>query len=199
MFGTLALQENPVHPDQQYINALQQHDAAGIAGIYQRFAPGIKAYLQSKGALAEEAGDVFQEALVDIYKLASDGSFVLTCPFEAFLLLVCKRKWINLAKKSSRREVTIPAPDAFTGIADPAAEAAADAARRVEQEQLVVQMLEQISERCREIILGAYSYPSQQALAQKLGVSYAYLRKKKSACLAELIALVKNKQSHEPL
>ncbi|MCH5716280.1 RNA polymerase sigma factor [Niabella hibiscisoli] len=61
---------------------------------------------------------------------------------------------------------------------------------------MVVAMLQKISERCREVIIGSYTDKSQQELADELGVSYAYLRKKKSLCMAELIALVRNNKNH---
>lgn len=92
-----------MHTDQQYIDALRQNDEKLIAKIYQNHAPGIKAYLQSKGASTEDAGDIFQEAILDVYKLALDEKFVLSCPLEAFLLLVCKRKWINQREKFKRQ------------------------------------------------------------------------------------------------
>ncbi|MCH5716281.1 RNA polymerase sigma factor [Niabella hibiscisoli] len=92
-----------MHADQQYIEALRQHNSQQIEEIYRLFAPGIKKFLLSKGADAEEAGDIFQEAIIDVYKLAQNKSFALTCPLEAFLLLICKRKWINQVEKIKER------------------------------------------------------------------------------------------------
>ena len=57
-----------------------------------------------------------------------------------------------------------------------------------------MEMLQKISARCREIIVACYTDKPQQQLADEMGVSYAYLRKKKSLCMAELIALVRNKK-----
>ena len=186
-----------MHSDQRYIDALRINDARQISDIYKLYAPGIKSYLKSRGADDEEAGDIFQEALIDIYKLASDGKFVLTCPFEAFLLLVCKRKWLNAAKKKQTHGVTKSLDDGYNHVADDTGSDANLHADRVEKEMLVMEMLKEISERCREIILASYANKSQEKLAEQLGVSYAYLRKKKSICMSELIKLVKAKNHHE--
>lgn len=183
-----------MHNDQRYIEALRSNDTLLISEIYKLFAPGVRAYLKSRGAEDEEAGDIFQEALIDIFKMASDGKFVLTCPFEAFLILVCKRKWLNILKKSRSHGVTKSLDDGYTIIADEADGEAAVHADKLEKENLVMAMLKQISERCREIILASYTTKSQEKLAEDFGVSYAYLRKKKSICMAELIELVKNNQ-----
>jgi len=187
-----------LHSDHRYIEALQKHDSRLIEEIYQKTAPGIKAYLMSKGAGAEEAGDIFQEALIDIYNQAQNEKFVLTCPLEAFLLLICKRKWINLNDKNKRRGVTKSMDDGYTSIAADDDEAAELYANTVEKEQLVMTMLERISQRCREIIVASYTSKPQQQVADEMGVSYAYLRKKKSLCMAELITLVRNVKSIAP-
>ncbi len=146
----------------------------------------------SKGADAEEAGDIFQEALIDVYNQAKNEKFILTCPLEAFLLLICKRKWINITAKNKRHGVTKNLDDGYTHVADKDDEAAALYADTVEKEQIVMSMLQQISERCRDIILASYTSKPQQQVADEMGVSYAYLRKKKSLCMAELISLVRN-------
>ncbi|WP_346235958.1 RNA polymerase sigma factor [Niabella insulamsoli] len=182
-----------LHSDQHYIISLKSHDSQKITEIYQKFSPGIKTYLLSKGADIDEAGDIFQEAVIDLYKLAKNDNFVLTCPLEAFLLLICKRRWINVVEKSKRRGVTKPIDEGYASTADDSAAEALMAT--FEDEQLVVEMLQKISERCREIIVASYTEKSQQQLAAQMGVSYAYLRKKKSVCMAELIALVRNKKS----
>ncbi|MGE9311186.1 RNA polymerase sigma factor [Niabella sp. CJ426] len=185
-----------MHADQQYIDALRQHNSQRIEEIYRNFAPGIKSFLLSKGAGIEEAGDIFQEAIIDVYKLAQNKSFTLTCPLEAFLLLICKRKWINQVEKNRRQGVTKPVDDGYTQIASKDDEAAAFYADTLEKEEIVIAMLQQISDRCREIIMNSYADKSQQQLADKLGISYAYLRKKKSLCMAELISLVRNNKNH---
>ncbi|MCD2424544.1 sigma-70 family RNA polymerase sigma factor [Niabella pedocola] len=185
-----------MHTDQRYIEALRKNDSVLLSEIYRKYAPSITAYLKSKGADTEECGDIFQESLIDIFKLAADGKFVLTCPFEAFLLLICKRKWINLLKKKSRSGVTKSLDDGYQYLKDNTDAEASAHAQQMEQEALVMELLEQLSERCREIIRASYLSDSQQKLAEQLGVSYAYLRKKKSICMSELIELV-NHNRHQ--
>lgn len=184
-----------LHIDQRYIEALQKNNNPLISEIYEQYAPSIKGYLSSRGASIEEAGDIFQEALIDIYKLSADGKFILTCPFEAFLLLVCKRKWLNQIKKTKSKGVTKSLDDGYTSIADDTDNVANANAEQLEKEKLVMAMMQQISERCREIILASYANKSQEELATQLGVSYGYLRKKKSVCMSELLTLVKSNKA----
>lgn len=184
-----------LHTDQKYIEALRKHDTVLVNEIYKLNARAVQSVLKEKGASAEEAGDIFQEALIDIYKLAADGKFVLTCPFQAFLVMVCKRKWINQVKKKSVAGVTKSVDDGYLQIADDANAAAVLLTDQLERETLVVSMLDKITERCKEIILASLQSKPQDEIADALGVSYGFYRKKKSNCMAALIDLVKQNRS----
>lgn len=184
-----------MHTDQKFIDALRLHDERGIAGIYNIYAPKMKAYLFSKGASGDDAADVFQEALTDIYKLAYDGKFELTCPFEAFLLVLCKRKWINLADKNKVRRVTNIEEGGYTHVAEDSN--AASLALQAEKEKLVIEKMKLLSDKCREVISRSLEKKPQEEIADELGVTYAYFRKKKSNCLAELAGLVKKSWTNQ--
>ena len=188
----------PLHADQKYITALLHHDQRLISEIYQRFAPNMKAYLLSRGCSEDDAGDVFQEALIDIYKLANDKQFVLTCPFEAFLLLLCKRKFINKTKKTSLTVVTNGEEDAYAHIPGDANAGASEHVAQVEKEQLVLLVLDEMGN-CKEVILKSLLKKPQEEIAEELGMTYAYYRKRKSNCMGELAELVRNKPQFKEL
>lgn len=180
-----------MHADQKYIDALLTHDQGLISEIYQRFSPNMKAYLLSRGSNEEDAGDVFQEALIDIYKLANDKQFVLTCPFEAFLLLVCKRKFFNKTKKASLKVVTNGEEDAYTNIPGDANASAEEHANQLGREELVMSILNQMGN-CKEVILKSLLKKPQEEVAEEMGMTYAYFRKRKSNCMGELAELVRD-------
>jgi DNA-directed RNA polymerase specialized sigma24 family protein len=193
-----ATKTKTVHPDQQYIDALLQHDQRKINEIYQKFAPGLKNYLMSRGCEANQAGDIFQEALVSIFKMASEKEFVLTCPFEAFLLLVCKRKFLNTTKKTGLRVVTTDAEDGYTQVAGDANAPAVELANQMDKENLVMELLGQMGN-CKDIILKSLSKQPQDELAAEMGMTYAYFRKRKSNCMGELATLVRNHPTYKSL
>ena len=70
--------------------------------IYTKYAAKVKHYIMANSGDADDAADIFQEALIDIYNQAKNKQLELTCPFEPFLLLICKRKWLNILKKRGR-------------------------------------------------------------------------------------------------
>ncbi len=179
-----------MHADQRFIHYLQHNDRQGIGEIYRRYADKIARMIRHNQGDEADAADIFQEALIDIYRLSADGKFVLTCPFEAFLVTVCKRKWLNALKKRSGSPVTNSLDDGFTVERNAEAEAN-DHADQLERENAVMGVLETMGEKCREIIKACMGKEHQEKVAERLGLTYAYLRKKKSECMAQLGKLVK--------
>lgn len=178
-----------MHPDQRFIIYLKENNAQGIDEIYALYSDNVKRYILRNNGGMDDAADIFQEALIDIYNLAHTPSFILTCPFEAFLITICKRKWLNALKKRGRKPVTVSLEDVYTLTPDDLI--ASDAyAEQIELENTILQVLESMGDRCKSIIKACMGKDSQEKIAESLGISYAYLRKKKSECMAGLRKLV---------
>jgi RNA polymerase sigma factor (sigma-70 family) len=183
-----------IHTDQRYLTGLLQNDTVLVREIYDRFAAKVKSHIVQNSGSEDDAADIFQESLIDIYRQALHKSLQLTCPFEPFLLLVCKRKWLNELKKRGRQGVTKGTDDVYNMGEDVFA-LAEQLQMQEDKTSLFIAMFKQLGERCREIINKCLSGKPQDEVAEELGVSYAYLRKKKSECTAELIELIKAKQA----
>jgi RNA polymerase sigma factor (sigma-70 family) len=180
-----------IHTDQRYLTALLQNDTIVVKEIYSRFSGKIKNYILQNNGAEDEAADIFQEALVDIYQQARYKNLELTCPFEPFLLLICKRKWLNELKKKERHRVTKDTED-LSELGEDVFALAEQMKMQDDKAKLFMDMFQKLGERCREIIHKCLGPVSQEEVASGLGVSYAYLRKKKSECTAELIKLIKS-------
>src|SRR5882762_8258934 len=101
------------HPDHKYIIALLENDSRLIEEIYQRYAAHISYMVQKNSGTATDAADLFQEVLIELHRKASQQQFVLTCPFDAFLYLVCRNRWINELHKRKGHTVTIEGDEGF--------------------------------------------------------------------------------------
>src|SRR6218665_738009 len=96
----------PNHPDQRYIEGLLENNNLVVKEIYQRFAGKIKYHILQNSGSEDDAADIFRESIMDIYNQGKYKNLQLTCPFEPFLLLICKRKWLNELKKRGNQPVT---------------------------------------------------------------------------------------------
>jgi RNA polymerase sigma factor (sigma-70 family) len=178
-----------VHSDQHYIEALLLNDKQIVGEIYQRFAPAIRSLILKNRGTEEDAADIFQESLIDIYNQAKYKGLQLTCPFEPFLLLICKRKWLNEIKKRGHSPVTKLSDDLSDWGEDVFA-----AAERLGQEEdkarIFLAQFQRLGEKCREILTLSLTGQRQEKIAEALGVTYGYLRKKKSECMATLLSYI---------
>jgi DNA-directed RNA polymerase specialized sigma24 family protein len=71
-----------IHADQYYIEALLHNETQVVGEIYRRFAPKVKYYVLQNSGSADDAADIFQESLVDIYNQAKYKDLRLSCPFD---------------------------------------------------------------------------------------------------------------------
>jgi len=190
---------NPLpHIDQQYIQALLDNDRKGIEEIYEKFSERIRRFVTSNNGSVKDAQDIFQEALISIYQKARKENFVLTCPFEAFLYLVCRSKWMNELKKRQKAGVTIQELKGFHDEQD--AQRLAEVASKEEaKDALFQQAFSTLSEGCRKLLRLSWTGEHMEKVAQQLEVSYGYVRKKKSECVAKLMERIKVSPDFERL
>tara|TARA_R110002051_G_scaffold10175_11_gene38871 strand:- start:73024 stop:73608 length:585 start_codon:yes stop_codon:yes gene_type:complete len=185
------------HPDQKYVDALLNNDNKGIAEIYSLFAPKVIGYIKKNSGDDARAQDIVQEGILTIYDQAKTKGLQLTCPFDAYFLLICKRKWLNVLKKTSPERVTIN--EEITSI-DAQIQSQADETTMFEaQTSLFNEMLASMGEKCRELIKLTFTIKSMEMVAEKLGVSYAYARKKKSLCVGKLTEMVRGSRKYQTL
>lgn len=170
-----------------------QNDTLVVREIYQRFAPKITHYIMANSGSEDDAADILQEALIDIYKQAQQKKLQLTCPFEPFLLLVCKRKWLNELKKRGRQPVTKEVDD--VSIGEDVFALAEQLQHQDKKMQVFLQCFKELGATCQEIIQKCLGGDDQEKIANELKITYGYLRKKKSECMASLTKMIHAKMA----
>lgn len=182
------MSEKKVHEDQKYIDGLLQNNSFIIQSIYDKFAPKVINYIKQNSGSTDKAQDVIQETLITIYNQANEKKLQLTCPFDAYFFLLCKRKWLNELKKYSNKEVTINEEVLSKG--DEAQELAFETSVFGEKQALFTEMFSKLGTACKDLLTATFKIKSMEEVAKSLGVTYAYARKKKSLCIGKLTKLV---------
>ncbi|WP_349315034.1 sigma-70 family RNA polymerase sigma factor [Chitinophaga sp. MM2321] len=178
-----------IHPDQRYLDGLLNNDTRLVQEIYERFAGKIRHHIMQHQGSEDDAADIFQESIMDLYNQAKHKELQLTCPFEPFFLLICKRKWLNELKKRGRQPVTKRLDDLYEVGEDVFASAEQVIKEEAEASMFLAQF-ERLGEKCKEILRQALAGEAQEKIAAAMGVTYGYLRKKKSECMATLLSYV---------
>lgn len=175
---------NITHPDQMYIEGLANNDSAIIQSIYKKFIPKVVSYIRNNSGDEDQAQDVVQEIMILLFNQAKAKKLQLSCPFDAYFFLLCKRKWLNELKKSSSKGVTID--EDFLSVNEPTAEMVSQTEIFDEKQQLFDTMFQKLGEKCQELLKLSFTIKSMEEVAEKLQVTYGYVRKKKSLCTGQL-------------
>ena len=171
-----------------YIDGLVQNNSGVIQSIYKKFVPKVKNYIRTNSGDDDQAQDVIQEVLITIYNQAKTNGLQLTCPFDAYFFLLCKRRWLNELKKSSNKEVTLM--DETVSIDEPVQEMTFQTEIFDEKQSLFDEMFQKLGEKCQEVLKLSFVTKTMEEVAEKLNVTYGYVRKKKSLCTGQLTELI---------
>jgi RNA polymerase sigma factor (sigma-70 family) len=190
-----AHQEPRPHADQRYVQALLDNDHAILSEIYRKFSSKVIGYVRNNNGDAEDARDVIQETLITIYQQAREKKLVLTCPFDAYFFLLCKRRWLN--KLKVKKGVTIDEEASF--IPDESSDMALETELFDFKNRLFESKFKALGEKCQEVLRWSFTLPSMEEVAAKLNVTYGYVRKKKSLCLGQLTDLIRQSAEYKML
>ena len=175
---------NTIHSDQIYLDGLANNDSAIIQSIYKKFVPKVVSFIRNNSGDEDQAQDVIQEVMILLFNQAKANTLQLTCPFDAYFFLLCKRKWLNELKKVANKGVTID--DDVTSTNEPAEELLAQTEVFEEKQQLFDLMFQKLGDKCQEVLKLSFTLKSMEEVAEKLQVTYGYARKKKSLCTGQL-------------
>ncbi|MBK7407095.1 MAG: sigma-70 family RNA polymerase sigma factor [Saprospirales bacterium] len=183
---------SPAHPDHRFIEALLANDDGLIREIYDRYSRETIQWIARNKGNADDARDIFQEALIAITLRARKRSFVLTCSFGAYFFLVVRGKWYNELRKRSQRMVTSQPWEGLIEKGEDIEKLAEETLLEHQREMLFQEKLRQLPERCRELLQLSWKGSKMEEVARQMGVTYAYARKKKSECIASLVASIQD-------
>ena len=175
---------NTIHSDQIYLEGLANNDSAIIQSIYKKFVPKVVSFIRNNSGDEDQAQDVIQEVMILLFNQAKANKLQLTCPFDAYFFLLCKRKWLNELKKTANKGVTID--DDVTSTNEPTEELLAQTEVFEEKQQLFDLMFQKLGDKCQELLKLSFTLKSMEEVAEKLQVTYGYARKKKSLCTGQL-------------
>jgi len=173
--------------DQEIIECLRSRQSHVVRYLSDRYLPMIRLLIYKAGGTPEDAKDIFQDGLIIMIEKIDRNDFVLTCKFKTFLYSVCRNLWLSVLEKRRAaanylnrkldEEITIDFAEEYDN--------------KVYQE-LIVNIYESLDPVCQQILKLYWEEYSPKEIAEKLGYTYGYVRKKKSECQQEFINKLQN-------
>ena len=85
------------------IKGIRNHDSSILEHVYDTHYPIIEGYITHNQGSREQARDIFQDAMIIVYKRIKSSELELTCKFGTYLYAICKNIWMQERKKYLQR------------------------------------------------------------------------------------------------
>ena len=174
----------PFDEEKALLQGLAANDTSAIETIYRDNYAAIQAFIIKNNGYADDARDVFQEAMIILYEKTKSDSFELTCQIKTYLYSVCRRLWLKKLQKSSRYHPSLEVIQETV----PVDEEIANHEKKDNDFKLMESALSKIGEPCKSLLDAFYIQKrSMPEIAQLFGYTNADNAKtQKYKCLVRL-------------
>lgn len=81
---------------------LARNDKKAVETIYKENYNMVQGLIINNNGSADDAKDIFQEAMIVLYEKARSGTFELNCLIKTYMYSVCRRLWLKRLQQSNR-------------------------------------------------------------------------------------------------
>ena len=185
----------PAQPiENQFIKGILENDFQVLEKIYVEHLPTVVAMVKRNSGSMEDARDVFQEAIVVVFRKAALPDFELTTSFGGYLYSICRYIWLRQLKKKHRLEVTLEPGEVY--IADGDMEALL---LETEKRQLFQQKLAELGQECRKVLQLFFAGTPLKEIARQMNYTEDYIKKKNLKCKEKLVVSVRSDPRYQEL
>ena len=84
------------------LKGLAENDKQAIETIYRENFAVIQAFIINNNGSADDARDIFQEAMIVLFEKSRSGSFELSIQLKTYIYSVCRRLWLKKLNQNQR-------------------------------------------------------------------------------------------------
>jgi RNA polymerase sigma factor (sigma-70 family) len=165
------------------LQGLARNDKKAVETIYKENYNMVQALIISNNGTADDAKDIFQEAMIVLYEKARSGTFELNCLIKTYVYSVSRRLWLKKLQQASR----------FTEIGDmetvvPVEDDIDEHGKRDAEFEMMEKAIGGLGEPCKGLLEAYYlQHKNMQEIAADFGYTNAENAKnQKYKCLMRL-------------
>jgi len=175
--------------DKNLIEGLRCQDDKVLNWLYDNFFQDIKNHVRRNSGSDEDASDVFQDAIIILYKNILHQEFNLSTDLKGYFFGIARNIWnaqLRYKRKVAELDMEIAEEADIEEIIDPVLE------------RVVSRSFQKLKPDC-QIILTLFSEGcSYEKIAEKMGLkNETYARRKKYLCKEALIEIMKDDQEYK--
>ncbi|OFY97214.1 MAG: hypothetical protein A2491_17280 [Bacteroidetes bacterium RIFOXYC12_FULL_35_7] len=174
----------------ELLNGILRNDTIVLQYIYKNFYSKINFFIKKNNGDDDDANDIFQEAIIIIYRKLKANELVLDCTFETYLYSICRFLWLKQLEKRKIEKENIKDNHEFNDeIYDDSLEKVSDLNERY---RLYQKHFANLGKDCQKILQLYFDKVPLKTIAQIMGFkSEKYAKKRKFSCKEYLIKSVK--------
>ncbi|HJS55487.1 MAG TPA: sigma-70 family RNA polymerase sigma factor, partial [Chitinophagaceae bacterium] len=93
---------NPDFNEQELLKGMALGDKKAVETIYKENFNMVQSLIINNNGSAQEAKDIFQEAMIVLLEKARSGDFELNCQIKTYVYSVCRRLWLKRLQQYNR-------------------------------------------------------------------------------------------------
>jgi RNA polymerase sigma factor (sigma-70 family) len=177
--------------NEELLRGILRNNSLILRHIYKVYFHKIYSFVTNNKGNADEANDIFQEAIIVIYrKLKDDNLIISNCSFETYLYSVSRLLWLKQLqyKKESIVKIEDMNPYSDQIIDDDLSELI----RKNERYKLFQDHFQKMGKDCQKILQLFFEKVSIKQITEIMGyASESYTKKRKHQCKEYLVKSIK--------
>lgn len=164
-------------------SAQESERSSALRYLYRTHFPLILGFVKKNRGTASDAEDLFQEGMITFYRQIRLENLEIKKNIQSYLYTICRNQWLKKLRTIDREIELVDQHEYIPDLDNTLSHLIKD-----EQTQNLAQLIEQLGDACKQIIL-LYYYErlSMKQIAQAMGYSGEQVAKnKKSKCLRKL-------------
>lgn len=170
------------------IEGLKDRDTKVLDYVYENFYQQIKVFVIKNSGSEEDAKDIYQDAILVIFKKASLENLTLSCSFSTYLYSVSRLLWLKQLEQKKQQKIIAEETDSFVELDTSIAEIF----EKNERYKLYQSHFQKLSYSCQKILELFLAGVPLKEIANILGFkSDQYAKKRKHQCKEKLIGSIR--------
>lgn len=180
----------------ELLQGILEDDLKTLKYIYSSCFPVIHRMVINNSGDDHDARDVFQEALIIIYRKLKENSLQLSCSFNTYLYSLCRHNWLNqLRRKGNMESIVNEADEPYTIEPEIFEEI-----ERNERLKLYRRKFQELSDDCKQVIRMFLNNVPLKEVTKQMGYrSEQYTKNKRFRCKMALIKKIQTSKTYTEL
>lgn len=180
--------------DQELLVGIKNADSTTIKRVYDLALPTVIRWTKDNNGSEADARDLFQDAIMALYRRLESSDFELTCRLQSYLRIMCRNLWLARLRKEQNKTMITEETEAVELDDNVLALIEVN-----DRHRLFRRHFDLLEDGCRRVLALFFDKTPLKAIAEMLGTSEGYIKKKKFKCKERLIKSVQSDPSFDEL